>query len=116
MKQIHKSLKEYTSRLHTDGWFDQCNLKEEMPVMPSCSMMHALWDGYQIVLYSCTYNTDLGKLKVYRKSLLQIILGPNMGVMWHEVLLHCGSISHFDSITQLTKEDMRLFTYIWQEH
>jgi len=116
MKQIHKSLKEYTSRLHTDGWFDQCNLKEEMPVMPSCSMMHALWDGYQIVLYSCTYNTDLGKLKVYRKSLLQIILGPNMGVMWHEVLLHCGSISHFDSITQLTKEDMRLFTYLWQEH
>lgn len=39
-----------------------------------------------------------------------------MGViMWYESLLHSGSKSRFDSLIQITKEDMRLLTYPWRE-
>lgn len=51
MKPIYNALKNYTDKLVNDGWFNKVNIKEEIPVMSSYSIMHSLQDRYQIVLY-----------------------------------------------------------------
>ena len=113
-RPFRNALKQYTINLEKGGWFNPANLKNDMPMMPSYSMMLSLDDGYQLVLYSCTHNTDLSKLKVHRNSVLRIILGPNMGTMWHEALLHNASKSRINPTTGETSIDMRLHSYVWQ--
>uniref|UniRef100_A0A7S2W040 Uncharacterized protein n=1 Tax=Eucampia antarctica TaxID=49252 RepID=A0A7S2W040_9STRA len=68
---------------------------------------------YISLYFIVVHNTDLSKLKVHRNSLLHIILGPNMGTMWHEALLHNASKSRINPTTGETSIDMRLHTYLW---
>lgn len=67
-------------------------------------------------MYNCTHNTNLLRIKFYLVFLLHNIVGRNMGVTWHEALRRRSSKSHIYRVTNLTKEDMWVFTYIWQEH
>lgn len=110
MQLIIIILQNYTQVLEKDGWLDKSNL------VPSYSMMHTLQDGYQIEPCSFTHNTDSSKLLVHQKSLLRTIVGPNMGIMWHKALHHCGSKSRLNPATKLAKDDMRLFICFGQKY
>mmetsp|Transcript_14039 Transcript_14039/g.13600 ORF Transcript_14039/g.13600 Transcript_14039/m.13600 type:complete len:148 (+) Transcript_14039:1719-2162(+) len=45
-RPIRRTFTVYTKKLDKGGWFDTANLKNEMPLMPSYSMMHSLDDVY----------------------------------------------------------------------
>lgn len=61
MKRIKDCLKLYEEMLSQEGWFQPSNMKDDMPDTPSYSMMHALKDDYEIVMWSYTHNHKLVK-------------------------------------------------------
>ena len=116
MARIREPLVAYFNQLEKEGWLNEANMKDEMPTTPSYSMMLSLEDGFQIVMWSCTHNHKMSKdFKVHRNCKLRFILPKNMGIMWHEGLFHGGSKSRYNHDGTATKEDMRLFTYLWQK-
>ena len=52
-------LHEHLHYLKDQGWFDESNLREDLPTLPSFSIMHSLSNGFSIVLYSCTHRVKL---------------------------------------------------------
>ena len=95
----------------SDLMCDKNKKKEGIPT-PSYSMMHALEDGFSIVMYSGTHDTNMYNGCVHRNHAVRLILKKGQGVMWHEALYHSRAKSR-DSLIGLVKPDLRLFMYLW---
>ena len=52
--------------------------------------MHALEDGFSIVMYSGTHDTNMYNGCVHRNHDFRLILKKGMGAMWHEALYNSG--------------------------
>ena len=76
----------------------------------SYSMLSALSDGFNVVLYSRTHKYIP---KVLHKSLgVRIIVGKGMNLLFNGHLIHGGGKSRINEEGVLS-EDMRIFYYIW---
>ena len=74
-------------------------------------MMHALEDGFSIVMYSGTHDTNMFNGCVHRNNAVRLILNKGMRVMLYEALYHSGGKPR-DSDIGLVKPDLRLFMYL----
>ena len=89
--------------------------QQNIPVIPAYSMIHSVHASFQIVIYSCTHNTQLPPLIIHANNAVKLILSNDMVVMWDEVLFRSGSklreiITHHTQV--VAKEAMTLFDYI----
>lgn len=81
MQPVMIALSWHCDYLEADEWFKESNRKEHTTSTHSYSMMHSLEEGYQIVMYSCTRNTDLSKMCVSHNSSVRLILPEAMAVI-----------------------------------
>ena len=110
-KQALKVLRYHISYLQSKHFYDDRNLKIEMPPTPSYSMMHSLKDGFCILMYSCSHRVNLrSSLCLHSCNSVRIILPEWMAIIWHETLFHGGAMSRTYPLLQI---DMRFFAYIW---
>ena len=75
-------------------------------------MIHALEDGFMILMYSGTHDTNMSNGYVQRKHTIRLILNKGMEVMSYESLYHSGTKSRV-SPSGLVKADLRKFKYLW---
>ena len=55
--------------------------------------MHAIEDGFIIMIYSSTHDTKMVNGFIHRKHAVRLFLNKGMRVMWHESLYHSGAKS-----------------------
>ena len=113
---IFAALKSHKEKINRLGYFDKSKQNNEIVEKPSYSMMHALKDGFQIIMYSRIHKMNHGTLSLHNNSRARIILGPSMVIIWHESLIHSGVKSRQimdEKGTPNVSEDMQLFTYLW---
>ena len=82
------AMRVYEDKCDSSGLMLNANNKKDSILNPSYSMMHALEDGFSIMMYSCTHVTKMCNGCVQRKNALRLILNKGMGVMWHKLLYH----------------------------
>ena len=108
-------LNRHIQYLKDQGWYEERNLREDLPTMPSFSIMHSLSTGFSIVLYSCTHRVKLRpELPIHCKNAIRLILPQWMMLIWHENLYHSGAKSRSDRNGNHI-DDMRFFSYVWPE-
>ena len=88
------------------------NKKKEGIPTPSYSMMHALEDGFSIVMYSGTRENNMTNSCVHRYHAVRLILKKEMGFMWYERLYHSGVKSRVGP-SGIVKPDLRFVMYVW---
>ena len=81
-------------------------------IPPSFSVMHALSDGFSIVMFSNTHNNQKKLYTIHQSMGIRLILKYGMTLVWNGFLLHCGAKS------RTTKDgthlmDTRWFNYYW---
>ena len=62
-----------------------CNINKKQKIIPnpSYSMMHALEDGFSIMMYSGIHDTIMLNGCVHRNHAVRLILKKRIGVIWH---------------------------------
>ena len=57
-------------------------------------MMHSLPDGFSVVLYSKTHNTELSReIHLHQKMVVKLILSEWMVIIWNKSTYHGGAKS-----------------------
>jgi len=108
-----KVLKIHIAYLHKMKFYEEINLKIEMPTCPSYSIMHSLHEGFSIVMYSGSHRVNLRSgFCLHKRCGIRIILPKWMAIIWHESLFHAGGKSRTREWI-ITLEDMRFFGYVW---
>ena len=69
------------------------NKKQESIPNPSYLMMCVLEEGFSIIIYICTYDTEMWNGCVHMKHAVRLILEKGMVAMCHESLDHFGTKS-----------------------
>ena len=106
-----KRLKTHIAYLESMGFYNKENFKDDMPTTPSFSMMHALKDGFQILMYSGSHRVKLSPERcLHNLNAVRIVLPEHMAIIWHESLFHAGAKS------RQGLEDLRFFSYVWPEN
>ena len=104
-------MKTHIAYLKSRGFYDKQNFKDDMPTTPSFSMMHALKERFQILMYSGSHRVKLSPERcLHNRNAVRIILPEHMAIIWHESLFHAGAKSRPDL------EDLRFFSYVWPEN
>ena len=83
-------------------------------MVPSFSMVHALENGFNLVLYSCTPNKLMDNDMIHSDDALRLILQKGMCLVFHQNLTY----SEGESKLGPKKEaliDLVLFCYVWIE-
>ena len=88
-------------------FYTKKNKKKSMP-NSSYLMMHALEEGFIIMLYSCRYDTIVWNDCVHRKHAVKLILTKEMVARWHESLYHSRDKSR-QTPTGMCEPNLRLF-------
>ena len=92
IKPMKQAMKVYEEKCDKSDLMCTNNKKQESIPNPSYSMMHALKDGFSIMMYSSTHDTQMSNGCVHRKHAVRLILNKGIRVMWHESLYHSGAI------------------------
>ena len=108
-----KVLKNHISFLKEMKFYDEINLKAEIPTLPSYSIMHSLDEGFSIVMYSGSHRVNLrAGFCLHKNCGIRIILPKWMAIIWHESLYHSGGKSRTRQWV-ITLEVLRFFGYVW---
>jgi hypothetical protein len=108
-----KVLKNHIDYLNEMKFYEEINVKVEMPTCPSYSIMHSLDEGFSIVMYSRSHCVNLRSgFCLHKRNGIRIILPKWMAIIWHESLYHAGGKSRTRHWT-ITLQDMRFFGYLW---
>ena len=91
-----------------------CNINNKQESIPNhlYSMMHVLEDGFSIMMYGGTHDTNMFNGCVHRKHAVRLVLNNGIGVMRHESLYHSGAKSRQRS-SGFVKANLRLFMCLW---
>ena len=74
MRLMKAAMKVHDLKCDGSGLILDSNKKKESIPNPSCLMMHALEERFQIINYICTHNTGMWYGCVHRKSAVSLIL------------------------------------------
>ena len=88
------------------------NTVNNCTIPPSFSVMHALQDGFSLVLFSNTHNNQQKPYTINRSMGLRLKLKDGMTLIWNGYLLHCGAKSR-TTIDGIHLNDTRWFNYYW---
>ena len=110
-----KILKNHIAYLKEMKFYEDINLKTEMPTRPSYSIMHSLEQGFSIVMYSRSHRVNLQSgFCLHNRCGIRLIFPKWMAIIWHESLYHAGGKSRTREWV-ITLEDLRFFGYIWPQ-
>ena len=62
-------------------------------IPPSFSVIHALKDGFNIVMFSNTHNNQKNGYTIHQSMGIRLILPYGMSLLWNGFLLYCGGRS-----------------------
>ena len=97
-------MKKHHKYLEVNEWLHDKNKRVDMPEHMSYSMMHSFDEGFSIVMYSCTHNTNNHVNTIHADQAVRIILANGMNVIWPECTLHSGaksrSVNTYSPITK----------------
>ena len=110
-KPMKMSMKVHKDKCDGSGLMLNINKKKESIPNHSCSTMNALKDDFNIIMYSCTHDTEMWNGCIHRKHVVRLILAKEILAIWHESLYHSGARSR-QTPTGLCKPDLRLFMHL----
>ena len=86
-------IKVHKEKVDGSGLIIKINKKQEIIPNPSYLMMCVLEEGFSIIIYICTYDTEMWNGCVHMKHAVRLILEKGMVAMCHESLDHFGTKS-----------------------
>ena len=81
-------------------------------IPPSFLVMHALKDGFNIVMFSNTHNNQEQPYTIHKSMGIRLVLRYGMSLIWNGFLLHCGGRSR-QTKYGCHLNDLRWFNYYW---
>ena len=97
-------MKKHHVYLEKNDWLLDKNKRVDMPEHMSYSMMHSFDEGFSIVMYSCTHNTNHRENSIHADHGVRIILANEMNIIWPECTIHSGaksqSVNVYSTITK----------------
>ena len=83
--------KEY---LETQGWLKDNSIRPFLAEKPSYSLMHSLFDYFDIIMYSRTHKMSYDECThIHSHNRLRIRVATGMCILWNEALYHSGAKS-----------------------
>jgi len=83
---MHKTFQSHKEKLQELGKLSQCPILDDASYL----IMHLFEEGFSIVLYTGTCSSFKNTL-IHRNHAVRLILGKDVVVIWHEILLYSGT-------------------------